>query len=89
MGETNWKQLNGEGQSESVGALWPETIGEGAMGMRGWGRSPERVSMAMKDEWTLRGRVYRSPGYDGTWGWVISEPVRDPSNHGFRREGGR
>lgn len=68
MGEANWKRLNGEGLSECGGVLWPETIGESSMGMRRWGRNPEMVSTATKDAWTLRGRVYRSPGHDGTWG---------------------
>lgn len=36
MGEANCKRLNGEGLSEHVGVLWPETIGEGTMGMRLW-----------------------------------------------------
>ena len=35
MGEANWKRLNGDGESESVGTLLPAPIGEGPMGIGG------------------------------------------------------
>lgn len=60
MGEVTWKRCNGEGWSESVGTVLPETIGGGALSMRMavWG--PRDSYHSNKGERTLL------QGSDGT-----------------------